>query len=35
MNIILGRDFIITITKYPTNNIEKIRQEYEREIKEE
>ena len=35
MNIILGRDFIITITKYPTNNIEKIRQEYEQEIKEE
>lgn len=34
MNIILGRDFIITITKYPTNNIEKIRQEYEQEIKE-
>ena len=35
MNIMLGRDFIITITKYPTNNIEKIRQEYEQEIKEE
>lgn len=35
MNIILGKDFIITITKYPTNNIEKIRQEYEQEIKEE
>ena len=35
MNVILGRDFIITITKYPTNNIEKIRQEYEEEIKEE
>lgn len=35
MNIILGRDFIITITKYPTNNIEKIRQEYEQEIKKE
>ena len=35
MNIILVRDFIITITKYPTNNIEKIRQEYEQEIKEE
>lgn len=35
MNVILGKDFIITITKYPTNNIEKIRQEYEAEIKEE
>lgn len=35
MNIILGKDFIITITKYPTNNIEKIRQEYVSEIKEE
>ena len=35
MNIILGKDFIITLTKYPTNNIEKIRQEYEQEIKEE
>lgn len=35
MNIILGKDFIITITKYPTNNIEKIRQEYEQEIREE
>ena len=35
MNIILWKDFIITITKYPTNNIEKIRQEYENEIKEE
>lgn len=35
MNIILGKDFIITITKYPTNNIEKIRQEYENEIREE
>jgi hypothetical protein len=34
MNIILWKDFIITITKYPTNNIEKIRQEYENEIKE-
>ena len=35
MNIILGKDFIITITKYPTNNIEKIRQQYEEEIREE
>lgn len=35
MNIILGKDFIITITKYPTNNIEKIRQEYISEIREE
>lgn len=35
MNAILGKDFIITITKYPTNNIEKIRQEYVNEIKEE
>ena len=35
MNVILGKDFIITITKYPTNNIEKIRQEYENEIREE
>ena len=35
MNVILWKDYIITITKYPTNNIEKIRQEYEEEIKEE
>lgn len=35
MNVILGKEFIITITKYPTNNIEKIRQEYVNEIKEE
>lgn len=35
MNIILGKDFIITITKYPTNNIEKIRQQYEQEIRDE
>lgn len=35
MNIILGKDFIITITKYPTNNIEKIRQEYISELREE
>lgn len=35
MNVILGKDFIITITKYPTNNIEKIRQEYVNEIREE
>ena len=35
MNVILWKDYIITITKYPTNNIEKIRQEYEDEIKEE
>jgi len=34
MNVILWKDYIITITKYPTNNIEKIRQEYEAEIKE-
>ena len=35
MDVILWKDYIITITKYPTNNIEKIRQEYENEIKEE
>lgn len=32
--MILGKDFIITITKYPTNNIQKIRDAYEKEIEE-
>lgn len=32
MDVILGKDFIITLTKYPTNNIDKIREEYEQEI---
>ncbi|MEF2175184.1 MAG: magnesium transporter CorA family protein [Candidatus Absconditabacteria bacterium] len=33
-DIILGKNFIITVTKYKTNHIERIRKEYEQEIKE-
>lgn len=35
MNIILGKNFVLTITKYPTNNIEKIRKDYQAELAEE